>query len=145
MTELLALYREAEFSPGQHKSNDSRLLELLADRLRDHGFAVQLATFDQAPLLIPNVDTVLSMCQGKAALEQLTVWENQGKQIINRPQAARNTYRDRLSEVMVGAGVSFAGTELISTNGEKPHRGLTVEGSVWLKRGDVHASIPADG
>jgi len=140
---VAGLYREKEFSPGRHQSNDTLLLEAVADRLRSRGCHVDLGTIDRRP----DAALIFSMCQGRPALERLLGWERDGAQIVNSPRAALNTYRDRLAALLAKAGVPFPETELIATHGR--------DGSVfappalgrdgfWLKRGDVHASVSAD-
>jgi len=135
---LLGLYREKECSPGRHQSNDTLLLEAVADHLRARGSQVELTTIDRRSG--PDERLVFSMCQGRAALERLLEWERGGARIVNSPNSALNTYRDRLAMVMAKAGVAFPRTELIATSGHSPFR----TGGFWLKRGDVHASVTSD-
>ena len=143
---LLGLYREAEYSPGRHRSNDAVLLEQVAATLRGRGLAVDLMTVDEAEGSRRPSDLVFSMCQGRRALDLLTRWEKQGARIVNSPRASLNTYRDRLPALMRTAGIQFPQTKLISTsNGEGA--GFVFDaanGGMWLKRGDVHASVSAD-
>ena len=144
MKRLLGIYRERQYSPGRHLSNDMLLLDQIAHRLREREFAVDLLTLDEAESRRAEAATIFSMCQGRAALENLAEWERQGARIINSPKAALNTHRDRLPALMVEAGVSFPPTHLVST-GEKAKLGsLDLNGGIWLKRGDVHASVTAD-
>ena len=84
------------------------------------------------------------MCQGKSSLENLADWERQGAKIINSPRAALNTHRDRLPALMVKAGVSFPQTRLVGTKERADLGSLDLNGGIWLKRGDVHASVTAD-
>ena len=48
MKRLLGLYRERQYSPGRHLSNDVRLLDQIAHRLRERDFEVELLTLDEA-------------------------------------------------------------------------------------------------
>lgn len=141
---LLGLYRERQYSPGRHLSNDVLLLDQIAHRLRERDFAVDLVTLDEAESRRTAAATIFSMCQGKSALENLADWERQGARIINSPQAALNTHRDRLPALMVQAGVSFPQTRLVSTKERADLGSLDFNGGIWLKRGDVHASVTAD-
>ncbi len=146
MTRLLGIYREKEYSPGRHQSNDALLLEQVADRLRDRDFAIDLMTIDRASTPEPaweDVPLVFSMCQGRAALERLAGWEDAGAQVVNSPRAALNTYRDRLPALMIRAGVPFPTTQIVPTAGAVALQ-TSIDGGVWLKRGDVHASVTAD-
>jgi hypothetical protein len=144
MKRLLGLYRERQYSPGRHLSNDVRLLDQIAHRLRERAFAVELLTLEEAERRYTDAEIIFSMCQGKLSLENLADWERQGARIINSPQAALNTHRDRLPALMVNAGVSFPQTRLIRTNERVDLGSLDLNGGIWLKRGDVHASVTAD-
>ncbi|MEP6809555.1 MAG: hypothetical protein ABI992_04875 [Chthoniobacterales bacterium] len=141
MKRLLGLYREEEFSPGRHASNDVLILEAVADCLRKRGCAVDLRS-PEVGAKQPSADLVFSMLQGKSALEELLNWEKSGARIVNRPQAALNTHRDRLPALMQSAALSFPPTELLSTNSTR--HSLQPADGIWLKRGDVHASVAAD-
>jgi hypothetical protein len=91
----------------------------------------------------PYATLVFSMCQGRLALDLLTAWERDGARLINSPRASLNTYRDRLPTLMREAGIAYPATNLVATaNGARAS--VDVNGGVWLKRGDVHASINAD-
>jgi glutathione synthase/RimK-type ligase-like ATP-grasp enzyme len=144
MKRLLGLYRERQYSPGRHLSNDVLLLDQIAHRLRERDFSVDLLTLDEAESRRTDAAIVFSMCQGRSALENLAGWEREGAEIINSPRAALNTHRDRLPALMVKAGVSFPQTQLIGTKERADFGAFDLNGGIWLKRGDVHASVTAD-
>jgi len=140
---LLGLYREAEYSPGRHQSNDGLLLEEVAARLRARGYSVDLSTIDNARPARPTAGLVFSMCQGRRALELLSKWHDDGTLIVNAPDGSLNTYRERLSLLMRSAGVPFPHTRFVPTR-NADGANVDVNGGVWLKRGDVHAAVSAD-
>lgn len=144
MKRLLGLYRETQYSPGRHQSNDVLLLQQIAHRLREREFAVDLVSMEQAAERRSEAAIVFSMCQGRSALENLADWEREGVKIINSPRSALNTHRDRLPALMVNAGVAFPQTQLVGTRERADLRSLDLNGGIWLKRGDVHASVTAD-
>jgi glutathione synthase/RimK-type ligase-like ATP-grasp enzyme len=144
MKRLVGLYRERQYSPGRHLSNDVLLLDQIAHRLRERHFAVDLLTLDEAESRRMDAAIIFSMCQGRLSLANLASWEREGVKLINSPRAALNTHRDRLPALMTDAGVPFPQTELISTNENAPLRSIAINGGIWLKRGDVHASVTAD-
>lgn len=144
MKRLLGLYREKQYSPGRHQSNDVLLLDQIAHRLREREFAVDLLTLEEAEGRRSEAATVFSMRQGRSSLERLAEWEREGVRIINSPRSALNTHRDRLPALMVEAKVSFPETHLVSTRGIADLHSLDLNGGIWLKRGDVHASVTAD-
>jgi len=144
MKRLLGLYREKQYSPGRHQSNDVLLLDQIAHRLREREFAVDLMTLAEANGQRSDAAIVFSMCQGRSALEDLAGWEREGVRIINSPRAALNTHRDRLPALMFEASVSFPPTHLVGTRGPADLHSLDLDSGIWLKRGDVHASVTAD-
>ena len=144
MKHLLGLYRERQYSPGRHLSNDVLLLNQIAHRLREREFAVDLLTLGEADSRRWEAAIIFSMCQGRSSLESLAEWEREGVKIINSPRSALNTHRDRLPALMVDAGVSFPPTHLVRTRESDAPCPLALNGGIWLKRGDVHASVTAD-
>jgi glutathione synthase/RimK-type ligase-like ATP-grasp enzyme len=145
MKRLLGLYREKQYSPGRHRSNDSLLLEQIANHLRAKNFAVDLKTLPEAESY-PRRQAALifSMCQGRSALENLACWEEEGCRIVNRPQSALDTYRDHLPRLMLEAGIAFPFTRLLKTDETSELNSIELQTSIWLKRGDVHASVETD-
>jgi len=144
MKRLLGLYREKQYSPGRHQSNDALLLDQIAHRLREREFAVDLMTLEEANGARANATLVFSMCQGRAALENLAQWEREGVRIMNSPRAALNTHRDRLPVLMIDARLPFPQTNLMATDAPPDLHNLDLDEGIWLKRGDVHASVTAD-
>ena len=140
---LIGLYREAECSPGRHRSNDAHLLELVGRALEARGFRVDLMTLAEAAPCRRSATMVFSMCQGRSALDLLTRWELDGTRLINSPRAALNTYRDRLPAILQTAGIRFPPTTIVTT-ARTDDPAIDVNGGLWLKRGDVHASVSAD-
>jgi glutathione synthase/RimK-type ligase-like ATP-grasp enzyme len=143
---LIGLYRETEFSPGRHRSNDAILLEGVAAALRAGGFSVDLMTAAEAESSRPRAALVFSMCQGPRALGFLTQWEQHGARLVNSPRASLNTYRDHLPALMMRAGIAFPRTKLVATSDAAAAAAVLADarGGIWLKRGDVHASVTAD-
>ncbi len=141
---LVGIYREKEYSPGRHQSNDALLLEQIAERLRASGLAVDLMPMPEENGAPSDACLIFSMCQGRDALLRLAEWERKGAAIVNRPPAALNTHRDHLPAIMKRAGIPFPRTHLLDTsgglNGARPKNG----DGLWLKRGDIHASSSSD-
>jgi len=49
-----------------------------------------------------------------------------------------------LPALLIAAGLPFPQTNLVDTNAEPDLHDLDFEKGIWLKRGDVHASVTAD-
>jgi hypothetical protein len=147
---FLGIYREPEYSPGRHMSNDAKILRLVGQALERSGVSVTLATLDEARTLWKKADLVFSMCQGPKAIAELTEWHRQGAHILNSPEASRRTYRDSLCSSIQEKELGFPHSEFLSTD---IHSGKLEEfqswfaggtQSAWLKRSDVHATQTGD-
>ena len=145
MSHLLGIHRETLYSPGRHTSNDAIILDSVADALREMKLDVRLVTLEQAERCWQDATLIFSMCQGPEGLEQVRQWEKQGATIINQPEAARNTYRDRLFGILSRAGLEHPKSRLVSTAPDVASLDDFVGASgVWVKRGKVHATQPGD-
>lgn len=155
---FLGIYREPEFSPGRHMSNDTKILRLVGQALERAGVTVTLASLDEARPLWKKADLIFSMCQGPKAVAELTDWKQQGAAILNDPEASRRTYRDYLCSAVREHELDFPHSEFLSTDihpkeleryrnwfdgGPVPHSPVSGGGG-WLKRADVHATQPGD-
>jgi glutathione synthase/RimK-type ligase-like ATP-grasp enzyme len=144
---FLGIYREPEFSPGRHLSNDAKILRLVGQALERAGVAVRLATLEEARGLWKKADLVFSMCQGPGAIAELTEWKKQGAYILNDPEASRRTYRDSLCSAIREKDLRFPHSEFLATGavkGLEKYRALIANGGAWLKRSDVHATQSGD-
>jgi hypothetical protein len=144
---FLGIYREAEFSPGQHLGNDALILQLTGEALARLGVTVRLASLAEARTLRHEAAAVFSMTQGPDGLDELDEWIAEGVTIVNHPAASRRTYRDRLCPLLGSDGVAFPRSVFLPTSGAAPLdecRELFATGSAWLKRADVHATCTAD-
>lgn len=166
---FLGIYREPEFSPGRHTSNDAKILRLVGQALEREGVKVQLVSFEEARSLWKGSDLVFSMCQGPKAIAELAGWRKDGAFILNDPESSRRTYRDYLCAAVRENDLDFPHSEFLETNVppkelerfqswfgegaptanlEAGHRGMPLHPQsgrgAWLKRADVHATQPGD-
>lgn len=144
---LLGIYREPEYSPGRHTSNDARILQLVGQALERMNVPVQLAALEEARDLRKGTTLIFSMCQGPEALAELIQWKKQGAMIFNDPAASRRTYRDALCAMLRHHKVPFPSSTFLPTDGSvdlDAYQAWFEEGAAWLKRSDVHATQPTD-
>jgi hypothetical protein len=153
---FLGIYREPEFSPGRHMSNDAKILRLVGQALERAGVSIKLATLEEARPIWKEFDLIFSMCQGPKAVAELTEWKKKGAFILNDPEASRRTYRDSLCSTLREKELGFPHSEFIKTDvhpkqleqyqswfqGGQAHPSLGI--GAWLKRADVHATQPGD-
>jgi hypothetical protein len=144
---FLGIYREPEYSPGRHLSNDAKILRLVGTALEREGVSVTLSTLEEARSLWQKADLVFSMCQGPEAVSEITEWKKEGAFIVNDPEASRRTYRDFLCSSIREKDLDFPHSQMLSTDGGadlEKHRSFFLEGGAWLKRADVHATQTGD-
>src|SRR6266571_438734 len=125
MKRLVALYRSPTYSPAQHRSNDTAILDDTITALEQRGWQVtRSGEADVAAGRLPAADLYVNMCQGPAASH-------------------------RLVGHMAAAGLPFPRTLIVPTADPDAllplvHQ-LNGDGRpVWVKRGDVHAETSAD-
>jgi hypothetical protein len=143
---FLGIYREPEYSPGRHTSNDALILRLVAQALERQGVTIQLVMLDEARSQWKNADLIFSMLQGPRAIAEIDEWKKQGALILNDPASSRLTYRDSLCATVRQKELDFPRSEFLRTDGsESLERFETMlAGGAWVKRGDVHATQAGD-
>jgi len=157
MRRLVALYRQPSYSPYQHRTNDTAILDATVAQLEASGWRVtraaegDVAQGEAPEIALRDADVVLNMCQGPDASEALLALEEAGTQLVNRPSSVLGCHRHRLVELVArrtddaDASVLFPRTLIVST---APGAGLDGFGrngtAVWVKRGDVHAERRED-
>lgn len=143
---FLGIYREPEYSPGRHASNDAVILRLVGQALERYGVRVHLADLAEARPQRRNFDLIFSMCQGPAAIEELAEWQAEGACILNDPLSARRTYRTELCSEPMQKKLGFPKSLFLSTDGSPPLAPLegVLRRGAWVKRADVHATQAGD-
>ena len=144
---LLGIYREPEYSPGRHTSNDALILRLVGQALERLGASVRLVSLEEARSQWKDASLIFSMCQGPNALAELAEWKQQGARIFNDPAASRRTYRDSLCVVLREKDLPFPRSAFLSTDGAADigtYEPFFGKDGAWLKRPDVHAMQTGD-
>ncbi len=150
MKRLVALYRSPTYSPAQHRSNDTAILDDTISGLQRRGWKVtRTGEGDVAAGRLPAAELYVNMCQGPAASEQLLNLVPRQALAVNPPESVLNCHRHRLVARMEAAGLPFPRTLIVPT--AEPQAVLPLvhqlngDGRpVWVKRGDVHAETSAD-
>lgn len=139
---ILAVRRARLFSPG-HESDDWLVLQDTAQALAREGHLVRFMTEEEIGDEPPQADVVLNMCQGPEANRRLRRVEDGGPLFVNRPSAALDCLRYRLLPKLSEAGIPIPAWSEIGTDAGLPS-GLEAGRQVWIKRADVHATVPED-
>jgi hypothetical protein len=150
MKRMVALYRSPTYSPAQHRSNDTAILDDTVAGLEHRGWHVTRAgEGDVAAGRLPPAELYVNMCQGPAASERLLDLVPREALAVNPPESVLNCHRHRLVDHMAAAGLAFPRTLIVPTADPRAllplvHQ-LNGDGRpVWVKRGDVHAETSAD-
>jgi hypothetical protein len=138
------IYRELAHSPNR-ETDDAEILRATAVKLAEKGFEVEL----KSPEELPATDDAAGiapllfvMCMQDEIVRRLAAWERQGVRVVNRPESIRNTDRDRTIARVLGDGIPFPESDLVSTQqGGEPSR---IPLPCWIKRGDYHSTHSED-
>ncbi|HEY2825562.1 MAG TPA: hypothetical protein VGI83_08460 [Gemmatimonadales bacterium] len=150
MKRAVALYRSPTYSPNQHRRNDEAILDAVVEGLMNRGWSVDSATErDVEDGRLPHGDVYVNMCQGRRASDELAHSRLDGALIVNRPQSVLNCHRYQMVSHMEDAKLAFPYTLIVPTSGEAARHPPMQQwngrsGSVWVKRGDVHAESQED-
>lgn len=150
MAEAIAIYRNPAFSPLQHRTNDTAILDETLAFLARRGWRVsRTSEAEVADGRLPRGDLYLNMCQGPLASERLLPLESDHAVVVNQPSSVLNCHRHRLVKKIAGTPLAFPRTVIWPSRAPLPpieELDLLDPGQdrVWLKRGDVHAERPED-
>lgn len=138
--EIAGILRDSVFSPN---SNDSRIMEEIARRLRGMGHAVRLypeARVAEQPL---SERAVFSMARGAGALERLSDYEREGGFILNSPRGVRNCMRWNITRLLEESHVLIPPTYYIDLSAVSESV-YSADFPCWLKRADGCSEVMDD-
>lgn len=146
---LVAIYRNPSYSPRQHRTNDTAILDATIQQLALRGWNVtRVGEGDVEQGRLPAAALYLNMCQGPLASQQLLPLEDDGALVVNRPSSVLYCHRHRLVKALAGCALPFPRTLIVPTSARPPAelaRDLCDgQGRIWVKRGDVHAERADD-
>lgn len=151
MGRLVALYRNLSYSPLQHRTNDTAIMDATVARLAAHGWQVEKVLEPEVEQgRVPEADLYVNMCQGPLASEHLVpIEEANGAVVVNRATSVLNCHRHRLVSKMATSGLAFPRTLIVNTHIALPREEQLIahfngQPQIWIKRGDVHAERPED-
>jgi glutathione synthase/RimK-type ligase-like ATP-grasp enzyme len=141
--QFTGIARSVEFSPN-HESNDAAIMRLTREAIEARGFSVSMIGEDELPTASVAAPVVFHMCQGPRSLSWLTRLEEQGKLLINSSASIRNCYRTFMLDRFNSAQVPFPRTVVVDTAIDTVPEAVADLPSLWVKRGDVHATQKGD-
>jgi len=127
---VVALFRKASYSPNQHRTNDTAILEETLARIVARGWTA--SRLDETEIeaaidrdtglvrseLIPPAELYLNMCQGARASVALHKLESSGACVLNPPSSVLACHRHLLVPAMHAAGVPFPDTLILECHPE---------------------------
>lgn len=135
---VLAVSRGETFSPNL-VDNDAKILAAVVGGLREHGHEV--VTVTEGDLIEGNFPAecqlVVNMCRDSRSLSVLSRMESEGATVINSPQGIANCNRERLTRLLLDAGVPHPDSLIVNTS-DAVREQLTIGGyaDCWVKRAD---------
>ena len=138
------IYRELAHSPNR-ENDDAEILRATAGRLAQMGFDVELKSPEELPSSEDAAGIapfLFVMCMREEIVGRLAAWERQGVRVVNRPEAIRNTDRDRTLARVLGDGIPFPESVLVSTAPDREESSISLP--CWVKRGKYHSTHRED-
>jgi hypothetical protein len=134
------IYRERPHSPGRI-DDDAAILEAVAASLLDHDIVAGLLPAEAADAAFAAPGSgIFAMCEGEAILGRLADAARSGVPVVNAPEAVRNTYRRRTTELFALCRVPTPASRIVAARASAAAPGTPV----WVKRPDFHATQEAD-
>ncbi len=135
---ILAVSRGETFSPNL-VDNDAKILAAVVDGLRERGHEVE--TITEGDLIEGNIPSgcklIVNMCRDSRSLSVLNRMESEGNIVINSPQGIANCNREKLTRLLLDAGVPHPDSLIVNTS-EEIREQLNQGGyaDCWVKRAD---------
>lgn len=139
MQTIAGIRRQSLYSPN-HIENDTKILMRTAEHLIDMGVIVKIYEEQDLGSIEIKESVIFSMAQGERSLDELLKLENEGRVIINTPQAAIKCFRMNMVNILSQNQIPFPKSYVLPVDNKN---GISFDDfnarKIWVKRGDVHA------
>lgn len=139
MQTIAGIRRQSLYSPN-HIENDTLILMRTAEHLNSMGVIVKIYEEQDLGSIEINESVIFSMAQGERALDELLKLENDGRVIINTPQAGIKCFRMNMVNILPQNKIPFPRSYVLPVDNKN---GISFDDfnarKIWVKRGDVHA------
>ena len=139
MQTIAGIRRQSLYSPN-HIENDTKILMRTAEHLIDMGVIVKIYEEQDLGSIEIKESVIFSMAQGERALDELLKLENDGRVIINTPQAGIKCFRMNMVNILSQNQIPFPKSYVLPVDNKN---GISFDDfnarKIWVKRGDVHA------
>ncbi len=139
MQTIAGIKRQSLYSPN-HIENDTLILMRTAEHLNNMGVIVKIYEEQDLGSIEINEPVIFSMAQGERALNELLKLGNEGRVIINTPQAGIKCFRMNMVNILSQNKIPFPRSYVLPVDNIN---GISFDDfnarKIWVKRGDVHA------
>lgn len=141
---IAGVMRAGAYSPN-HIGNDAAIFNAAADQLRKRGCEVVVYSEQQFQQSDIREEVILNMCREQESIAKLISLEERGRLVINSGIGIQNCTRERMTRILLGAGIPYPESLIVNTNEDiRPALRDAGFGSCWIKRGDFHAMHKED-
>ena len=141
---ITGVMRAGAYSPN-HIGNDAAIFNAVAEQLRKRGCEVNIYSETQFQEMEVTDDVILNMCREKESILKLQRLEDEGRLVINSGYGIENCTRERMTHLLLNAGVPSPDSLMVDTNENiLPAMEAASMQAVWVKRGDFHAMHKED-
>lgn len=136
---IAGIMRAGVFSPN-HIGNDAAIFNVVAEQLRKRGCIVNIYSEEHfCHQSDPEEDIILNMCRERESIEKLQRLEDAGRLVINSGYGIENSTRERMTRILVSAGIPYPESFVFDTDEVVRDRLQRAGvGACWVKRGDMH-------
>ncbi|MDE6438198.1 MAG: hypothetical protein K2L62_00910 [Muribaculaceae bacterium] len=141
---IAGIMRAGAYSPN-HIGNDAAIFNLTVDHLRQAGYEVNVYSEEQLRQGAVTEPVIVNMCREAASIRILQQKEQEGALVINSGFGIDNCTREKMTRLLLGAGVPYPESLMVGTDENVADR-LEEGGFIpcWIKRGDFHAMHKED-
>ncbi|MBP3738256.1 MAG: hypothetical protein J6I72_04320 [Muribaculaceae bacterium] len=141
---IAGILRAGAYSPN-HIGNDTAIFNATADELRKRGCLVSIYTEEQFNRDGVKEPIILNMCRESESIKKLQKLEDEGRIVINSGYGIENCMRERMTRILLAAGVPHPKSLIVNTNENiKPMIEEAGFQACWIKRGDYHSKHKED-
>ncbi len=143
-TVIAGVKRAGAYSPN-HIGNDAAIFEQTMQHLHSMGYVIHYYSEEEFQTTEIKEPIIVNMCREMTSIKKLQALEKEGKIIINSGFGIENCTRERMTRLLVSAGVPYPESIIVSTSApvqEELEKKRFI--NCWIKRGDFHAMHKED-
>lgn len=136
---IAGVMRAGAFSPNRI-GNDATIFNDVMEKLRKRGCTVNVYSEKQFQEQEITEPVIINMAREKKSIDKLQSLEKRGRLVINSGFGIANCTRERMTRLLLSAGVPYPESIIISTDQNAlPELEKCGMESCWVKRGESHS------